>query len=195
METTKYKQSVGTWIKKIFLVEKDGKIVEDGHIEFDSAKPKVYGGHIKDMKAWEARGNTIEPFETAEEKAARELKEFNDAKERKPKELKDECQKELKKGLIVLVGSSSYPDGFKIDSTREDATFLSAVYNDAILQNKTELVFRDYDNTSRLITMDEFKMLLSELSAHISKSLAKKWSLQDAVDSCKNIEEINAIVW
>lgn len=140
-------------------------------------------------------GLEIEPFEIQDEIDARLAAEFEASKPAKSIELKVACEEELKKGLLVLVGSTSFPVGFKIDCTRNDATFLSAVYNEMVLNSKTEIVFRDYDNTSRLITMSEFLTLLGELSTHISTQLAKKWSLQDSISGCATIAEVNAIIW
>lgn len=152
-------------------------------------------GLYREMMQWVDEGNQIEPAITAEEQAIIDTEAFERTKASKPSDLKAACENELAKGLTVLVGSASFPDGFKIDSTRNDATFLSAVYNDANLNNLTEIYFRDFDNVSRLITYNEFLTLLQELSIHINTQLAKKWALQDSIAGCKTIEEIQAITW
>jgi hypothetical protein len=48
-------------------------------IEFNCKQPEKYPGWCAKLEKWEADGNTIEPFETAEEIAARQAKETENA--------------------------------------------------------------------------------------------------------------------
>lgn len=100
METTKYKQSVGDYIKKIDV--KTGSVMA----EFNVKQVDRYKGLIDEMNEWAARGNEIEPFETVAEINAREEQEAINALESQ----KQTCIHLLNESEIHVSNDPPYPN-------------------------------------------------------------------------------------
>jgi hypothetical protein len=66
----KYSTNGKTWIKRI---------EEDSIFGFNRKQRNKYPGWIAELETWEAQGNTVEPYETADEITSRLAKELRES--------------------------------------------------------------------------------------------------------------------
>lgn len=103
MDNVKFKEAGNGWYVKIFLDE-TGK--ESSRTP--SWNKKVKPGYYEEMKAWEKRGNVVEPQYTIEEWSKKKNKE---------KEQKLEAQKEVG---VELLNKTQHKIGGDYDKQKED---------------------------------------------------------------------------
>lgn len=77
--------------------------------------------------------------------------------------------------------------GFRVNADQK------ALRNIDVLINLNVTVYRDYDNVNHNVTIDDLKIIKSEIEQNAMNLYQQKWAYQDLINNAETIESLNSI--
>lgn len=77
--------------------------------------------------------------------------------------------------------------GFRVNADQK------ALRNIDVLINLNVTTYRDYDNVNHNVTIDDLKIIKSEIEQNAMNLYQQKWAYQDLINNAKTIESLNSI--
>lgn len=77
--------------------------------------------------------------------------------------------------------------GFRVNADQK------ALRNIDVLINLNVTAYRDYDNVNHNVTIDDLKIIKSEIEQNAMNLYQQKWAYQDLINNAETIESLNSI--
>lgn len=116
-------------------------------------------------------------------------KTLAEAKEEKLVEIKNSFDKEESEGFVT----SSL--GFRADATRKSKADVDGLVQAMSAMGYSTISFRDYDNKTHTLSLDQVKTLQLELVNKGLWNYQTKWDLEKKIASAPTVEAVEKIVW
>lgn len=110
-------------------------------------------------------------------------------------ELKAKKNLEIKSTLAQIRSEGFMTSfGFKIDCGERNVNDFANGLMMIQATNMTEIIVKDFDNQTHVLSGDDYKTMVIELGGYISKLLGNKWQLNELV-KVATIDNISDIYW